>query len=111
MFAPSKLKFSNVDKWKSTNFFPTILKYVKGSILENDLPKSVILVDTNSSNEYEANLIEIVPFKKCIPDIFSLLVKNIPGNKFEEELLKHYPTKSIEDFAFYLYQFKLNKNE
>lgn len=106
MIAPSKLKFNKVDNWKSTNFFPAILKYQKGSILVGDLPKSVILVDKDSLNEYSAELIELVQFKKCIPNIFSMMCKNMDSEELEKELLKHYPEKKIEDFAFYLYQFK-----
>ena len=84
MIAPSKLKFNKVDNWKSTNFFPAILKYQKGSILVGDLPKSVILVDKDSLNEYSAELIELVQFKKCIPNIFSMMCKNMDSEELEK---------------------------
>ena len=106
MNAPKKLKFQNVDTWKSSNFFPAILSYTKGLILDTDLPKEVILVDRLSLNEYKAELLELVPFKFSIPSIFSRMCKNMNPEELRLELKKFYPDKDVEDFAFYLYQFK-----
>jgi hypothetical protein len=39
------------------------------------------------------------------------LARNLDPENLRLQLLKEYPTKSIEDFAFYLYQFNAAPNE
>ena len=111
MEAPRILKYTNVDQCVQFGFYPKILPYKKGTILDSHLPKKVILCDFESRKEYPAELIELVPFNIAIPSIFSKLARNIDPENLRLQLLKEYPTKSIEDFAFYLYQFNAKPNE
>lgn len=101
MIAPTKKQYSHVEKWSTIGVFPKILSYVKGSILDSDLPKSVILVDIVSKKEFEAILTEIVPFSFQIPTIFLKLC-----DKTEEQIKVDFPNEKLTDLAFYFYEFK-----
>lgn len=111
MNAPRILKYTNVDRCVNFGFYPKILPYQKGKILDSDLPIEVTLSDFESRNEYPAELIELVPFNIAIPSLFSKMARNIDPETLRQQLLKEYPGKEIEDFAFYLYQFKIAPNE
>lgn len=104
MSAPKILKFSKIDQWKEVGFFPKILPFKKGSILDADLPKKIFLQDIDSKIKYEAELIEIVSFNFTIPTILSLLATKMNPVDLEDQLLDEYPNKTIEDFAFYFYK-------
>lgn len=111
MNAPRKMKFANVDRCVNFGFYPKILPYQKGKLLDCDLPIEVTLSDFESRNEYPAELIELVPFTIAIPSIFAQLARNMDGETLRLQLLKEYPDKQVEDFAFYLYRFKSVANE
>lgn len=106
MIAPKNLKFKEVDKWKSSHFFPSISFYDRDHYNENSLPMDVILIDNVSMNEYKAQLVEIISFKQCIPDIFSRMCKKMTGFEMMKQLELYFPEKKISDFAFFLYEFK-----
>lgn len=111
MNAPRILKYTNVDRCVNFGFYTKILPYQKGKLLDCDLPIEVILSDFESRKEYPAELIELVPFKIFIPTIFAQLARNMDGETLRLQLLKEYPEKQVEDFAFYLYRFKSVPNE
>jgi hypothetical protein len=111
MEAPRILKYTNVDRCVNFGFYPKILPYKKGSILDSHLPKKVILCDFESRKEYPAELIELVPFNIAIPSLFSKMARNLDPETLRIQLLKEYPDKQVEDFAFYLYEFKTTTNE
>ena len=111
MIAPKNLKFKEVDKWKSLQFFPTISFYERDQYNENSLPMDVVLIDNLSMNEYKAELVDIISFKEYIPDIFARMCKKMSGLEMMKQLELYFPQKKISDFAFFLYQFKPEANE
>lgn len=104
MSAPKILRFSHIDQWQEIGFFPKILLHKKGSILDTDLPKPVIIEDTNSGNQFHCELIEIIQFRDSIPTVLALLATKQEQMQLELELLEKHPENKISDFAFFFYR-------
>jgi hypothetical protein len=80
-------------------------KYVPGALKESDLPKPVVLVDEEDGNEYECELVELVPVGDYIPSIFAWIAENKESTEeLEQELFKRLNVSSLKQIAFYLYR-------
>lgn len=82
-----------------------ILKYKSGKINSGDLPFKSIIVDKDSLEELECNLIEILPLPNFIPSILLHISEGEYGPETEQDLLDRFNINNHPyPLAFYLYE-------
>lgn len=102
--ATKKISVKNATIKILTGYLPYIGRYIPGALKESDLPIKVILQDPETNDEFEAELISVVPFNQTIPEVFSLLSDDVikcQAESFYFDLLK---VSQISSLAFYLYR-------
>lgn len=91
-----------------TGFIPHIGKYAPGVLKVGDLPKKVTITDPETDESFDVELIEVVPFKTTIPNIFSLLSEGVEAETCHHDILFRSNATKVDQLAFYLYRYVKN---
>ena len=99
----TRVNIKNASKFLFTGHFGLISKYIPGRIKISTLPIPVIVVDEETNEEFEADLISVIGFKDIIPELFCHFFEGKSPEEVEKELLPKYKISSVNHLGFYTY--------
>ena len=105
-----KIEIKNASKFIFNKHIPLIAKFVPGIITYSDLPIDVIIIDPETNEEINAQLVDIQTFLglNIIPDILCRIATGEPSSKQTETLLQKNKVNHPNQLAFYCYEIKTN---
>lgn len=77
--------------------------YKSGILTESKLPISVVIVDEETNEEFECQLVSCYPFQSVIPEIASYYSEGLPPEQCTEQLLLKNKVSNINQLALYIY--------
>lgn len=99
-----KIEIQNASLYSKIGHLPYIGKYIPGKLNTADLPIPVIVIDTQTKEEFSCQLITLLPFKNHIPEILSYHATGMHPSVATDIILKRTNTVSINQLAYYLYE-------
>ena len=98
-----KITISRASQFHFTGHFGFIGQYVPGRLTEKSFPIPVIIIDADTKQEYNANLVSVIGFTYgVIPDHIKRFF--IPAGTTEEDLLTKNKVSSINQLGLYVYE-------
>lgn len=98
-----EIKAPNVDIYSKLGYYPLIGIFIKGKLTVDSLPIPVVLIDLDSNNKYDFELITVLPFDENIPEVISIMFGYKNAFDFEVHLLNKIKVQKVNKLALYTY--------
>ena len=96
---------------KLTVRIPTVFighfgRYQAGILKLSDLPRPVILTAKETNEEFNFNLIEVLPISDAIPSVLAYHAEGKDSESCTAEILERTKTTHCNQLAYYLYEYQ-----
>jgi hypothetical protein len=103
----NKVLIKNASQYLFMGHVGLIARYQQGKLKESSFPIPVLIVDEDTKEEYEADLVSALGFSyEVIPDIFCRFFHGKPSEEATKELLEKYKVSNINQLGFYVYEYR-----
>lgn len=85
-------------------FIGHVGRYKAGILKLSDLPRPVILTDKETLEEFNFNLVEILPLSEYIPSVLAYHAEGKNSESCTAEVLERTNATNINQLAYYLYE-------
>lgn len=103
----NKVLIKNASKFLFMGHFGLIAKFKQGALKESSFPIPVIIVDEDTNEEFNAELVSALGFSyNVIPDIICRFFCGKPSEEATAELLEKYKVSNINQLGFYVYEYR-----
>lgn len=100
--ARKKIFVKNATRQQNQGYIGILGTYLAGFCKNSMLPIPVVIVDEMTREEYDFQLITLVPCREIIPEVFKYL--SFGENLTDEEVLQRMKKENVNQLAFYLYE-------